>query len=267
MGAKVLTLTFLLFVTSACVVSKTAEISKIVLLAPFEGQYREIGYDALYSARLALSEQNLVAIDLLAIDDGGSNDLAQTRIEAINQDASVIAVIALGQFATSAGAQSALHDVPMIIVGNWGDSDVTENVYRLSHSDVDNYINFRGDLDDLAFSSDSIIGGEILSLYQTPIVFDYTNNIEIYSSSSLSDEAFRQRYLDSADFTPEPNLLATLTYDATNLILTSIATNTPISEIDYEGINGLIRFQNGYWLNAPLHRYQYQDDTLVEISN
>lgn len=265
MVARLLTYILLIAVTSACSVYKTAEVSKIVLLAPFEGQYREIGYDALYSARLALSEQNLSGIDLLALDDGGVAELAQGRIEAINQDPSVIAIIALGQYATSASAQSTLIDTPMIVVGHWGYSDNNENVYNLSHPDIDSYMNFTGNLDDLDPNLGNIIGGEMLSLYQTPLLYDYTNTLDIYSSASLPTEDFRQRYLDSADFTPEPNLLSTLSYDATNLILNAITTNTPISEIEYEGINGLISFDNGYWLDAPIRLYRYQDTRLVEI--
>lgn len=265
MVVRFFTLLLIISTLSACSVSKTEEISKIVLLAPFEGQYREIGYNALYSARLAISESDVSGVDLLAVDDGGTIELATQRILALNQDPNIVAVIALGQFSTSVEAQTALNNTPMIVVGFWDYSANTENVYNLSHPDIDTFLNFGSDLNDLSTAYSSIIGGEILSLYQTPLLFEYSDIINVYSSSSLPDDDFRARYLASAEFVPEPNLLTTLTYDATQIVVQAIQTNTPISDIEYEGINGLFDFQGGYWSNAPIRLYEYENSTLVEI--
>src|SRR3972149_10909793 len=72
----------LTFGISSCLPS-TRPTVKIGLIAPFEGRYREIGEEVIYSARLAVREANAsgglggYAVELMAFDDGG--DPAQVR--------------------------------------------------------------------------------------------------------------------------------------------------------------------------------------------
>src|SRR4051794_35174325 len=89
-------LIFALFL-SACGVMHTP-ITRIALLAPFEGRYREIGYNALYAARLALADAADPQIELLPIDAGG--DQAAERARALSLDPQVKTVILLGYEAT-----------------------------------------------------------------------------------------------------------------------------------------------------------------------
>ncbi len=259
MVARLLFSAMLMTIVSACSIVKTQPISKIALLAPFEGQYREIGYDALYSVRLAFAETNTTEIDLLAIDDGGTVELATQRIEALNRDPSIIAIIALGQFSTSPEAQSALDNKPMLIVGYWGHSVANASSYMLAPSTIESL------LDNSDNEADLIFGGELLSLSQIPIVTENFEALRVVSSSTLASETFRENYLASAEFAPEPSLVATLTYDASNIVLEAIQTNTPISEINYEGINGSFRFEDNYWVDAPVHIYQYDNSGILEI--
>ena len=66
---------------SACSAS-TQPVVKIGLVAPFEGRYRPIGYEAIYAARLAIREINARGginghrIELVALDDRGEPDKA-----------------------------------------------------------------------------------------------------------------------------------------------------------------------------------------------
>ncbi|MCJ7548609.1 MAG: ABC transporter substrate-binding protein, partial [Anaerolineae bacterium] len=52
-------------------------IVKVGLVAPFEGSYRHVGYDAVYAARLAVREINAAGgiagrqLELVAYDDRG----------------------------------------------------------------------------------------------------------------------------------------------------------------------------------------------------
>jgi len=254
----------LLIFLSSCAVYRTEPVTKIALLAPFEGQYREVGYNALYAARLAMADSETSNIDLLAIDDGGSIETARLRIEAISNDPTIVVVIVVGQYAASAEAQSTLENGSMLIVGNWNTYPTTESVFMLSNPEIDNQIDFSGEITELVNTTAPTQGSELLSLEQIPLLVD-TDLLQIYSSASLPDVDFRDRYLNSAEFTPEPNLLATLTYDATQIAVQSIKTNTPIAEISYEGINGHIQFDNGYWLDAPIHHYQYDGVNLVPV--
>jgi WD40 repeat protein len=103
-----------------------------------------------------------------------------------------------------------------------------------------------------------------------PQIVDLSNDLEhitIYSSATLPDADFTQRYLSSAEFAPEPGLLASLTYDATAIALEHIATSQPIHDIVHEGLNGQIQFEGGYWQQAPIFIYRYENDLLTYIAD
>ncbi|HZY41047.1 MAG TPA: ABC transporter substrate-binding protein [Anaerolineae bacterium] len=107
------TLSLFLFVAlslflSACAL--TQPVIKIGLVAPFEGRFRAIGYEAVYAARLAIREINArggvngYRIELVALDDRGE---AERAIEAARQlviDPQVVAVIGHYRPTTSAAA-------------------------------------------------------------------------------------------------------------------------------------------------------------------
>ncbi|MCL4871039.1 MAG: ABC transporter substrate-binding protein [Anaerolineae bacterium] len=82
---------------TAC--ASTPPVVKIGLVAPFEGRHRPIGYDVIYSARLAVREINESGgiggtyIALLALDDGGDRQLAQVTAQSLVLDPAVVAVI------------------------------------------------------------------------------------------------------------------------------------------------------------------------------
>ncbi len=82
---------------SAC--ASTAPVIKIGLVAPFEGRYRPVGYDAIYAARLAVREQNAQGgvggyrVELVAYDDGGDAQAAVERARQLALDPQVVAVI------------------------------------------------------------------------------------------------------------------------------------------------------------------------------
>jgi ABC-type branched-subunit amino acid transport system substrate-binding protein len=77
----------------------TAPVVKFGLIAPFEGRYRPIGYDAIYAARLAVREQNAAGgvrgyrVELVAYDDGGDANSAVERARQLALDPQVVAVI------------------------------------------------------------------------------------------------------------------------------------------------------------------------------
>ena len=96
---------------SACSTSPT--VLKIGLIAPFEGEQREIGYDSIYAARLAVRQANRsdlflkqhVRIALVTLDDGGSPELAVAGAQTLLRDPAIIAVIGHGTPATNAAAE------------------------------------------------------------------------------------------------------------------------------------------------------------------
>ena len=83
---------------AACSAS-TAPVIKIGLVAPFEGRYRALGYEAIYAARLAIREINAKGglhgyrIELVALDDRGDRDRAIESARKLAIDPQVVAVI------------------------------------------------------------------------------------------------------------------------------------------------------------------------------
>ena len=47
------------------------------------------------------------------------------------------------------------------------------------------------------------------------------------------------------------------------MALAALADGKAIRETEYRGLNGLIRFEDGYWAEAPLNRYRLEGDQLV----
>jgi ABC-type branched-subunit amino acid transport system substrate-binding protein len=87
----------LVLLSSAC--GRVDPVAKVALVAPFEGEHRQVGYDVLYSARLAVREINEAGgiggtrVALVALDDGGSPETAAAAAESLIVDPAVVAVV------------------------------------------------------------------------------------------------------------------------------------------------------------------------------
>jgi ABC-type branched-subunit amino acid transport system substrate-binding protein len=259
--------------TSACG-ARPGEITRIGVLAPFEGRYREVGYNAYYAAKLAIRDWGNVNIELLAVDDGGTVNSAVERAKALAIDPLVKAVIVLGYPATDTETQAAYGDLPVLVVGDWGTKRETESIFILSGADWEDQLTTppRIDVIDAAAIEAPVIGGEMFGLMQFPKLRDDLTGITAASSGALPNEDFRERYLNSAEFAPEPGLLATLTYDATSMALQTIhnqsrmAVGQALAQDSYSGLNGVIQFEGGYWTNAPTHYYAYdENNSLIAV--
>lgn len=83
---------------------------KVALVGPFEGQHRAVGYDAIYSARLAVREINEAGgiggyrIGLVALDDSGNEELARQTAVSLAIDPAVVAVVGHWRPQTTAAA-------------------------------------------------------------------------------------------------------------------------------------------------------------------
>ncbi|NDJ51511.1 MAG: ABC transporter substrate-binding protein [Chloroflexi bacterium] len=90
-------------------VSTTPQVVKIGLVAPFEGEYRQLGYDIVPAVRLALRDYTAnyaddlgLVVELVAYDDRCEADLAQEQARKLLVDDSVVGVI--GHFCDQATA-------------------------------------------------------------------------------------------------------------------------------------------------------------------
>ncbi len=253
-----------LCLTGCGMLSATPKVQRIALFAPFEGRYREIGYNALYAARLALADSGNHAIELLAVDDGGTAETAALHLQAIEQDSSVIAAIGLGYHAAEPATQQVLGDLPYLIVGYWAEDRAAENSFILANAAIRSAITIPATISitEAARLDAPFSGGEVIGLKGFASLRDNLRDITLITSGSLPDAAFRERYLASDLYVPEPNHLATLVYDAVNFIVAGRTgsrdealgwLNTGI----YAGINGEISFSGGWWQHAPLNRYEF----------
>jgi ABC-type branched-subunit amino acid transport system substrate-binding protein len=102
----------LVILLSACTLLRiTRPAIKVGLVGPFEGQYRYVGYDAIYAARLALREANAsggvggYTVQLVAYDDRGTVAGARTAARNLALDSDVVAVVGHFRGETTAAAQ------------------------------------------------------------------------------------------------------------------------------------------------------------------
>lgn len=79
---------------------RTPTVLKIGLIAPFEGETREIGYDAIYAARLGVREFNerhplrdRYRLALVALDDSGDAGISQDATLSLIADPAIVAVL------------------------------------------------------------------------------------------------------------------------------------------------------------------------------
>ena len=98
----------LLFLLTACY--STPPVVKVGLVAPFEGEHRAVGYDVIYSARLAVRELNEQGgiggyrVALVSLDDRGEVELARATAVSLINDPDVVAVVGHWQVETTAAA-------------------------------------------------------------------------------------------------------------------------------------------------------------------
>jgi ABC-type branched-subunit amino acid transport system substrate-binding protein len=79
--------------------ASTQPVVKIGLVAPFDGRFRAVGYEAIYAARLAIREINArgglngYRLELVALDDRGEPDRAIEAARQLALDPQVIAIL------------------------------------------------------------------------------------------------------------------------------------------------------------------------------
>jgi len=117
----------LVVLLTACLPPSLPRVIKIGLVAPFEGRYRYVGYDAIYAARLAVREINAAGgaggwmLELVAYDDRADSELARTTARNLVIDSDVVTVIGHYQ-QTSTEAASIVYaeaGMPLLVVGAW----------------------------------------------------------------------------------------------------------------------------------------------------
>ncbi len=124
---------------SACAFPGTSPTFKLGLVAPFEGRYRPIGYDAIYAARLAVRQANAQGgaggwrVELIALDDGGDPAAAVKQARMLALDPAVVGVIGHLRADTTQAASAvyAQEGLPLLVPANVpaGESASATSVY------------------------------------------------------------------------------------------------------------------------------------------
>lgn len=262
----VVTLTLLL---AACAPA-TPPVKRIVLLAPFEGAYREIGYDMLYPMRLALADAAVTDITLLSLDDGGSVDTAAAHATALADDPTVLAALVAGAFSADSRVLAAFGDVPVIVIGDWNAAP-RETAFVLAAADTQTRLTSTETDVYAAAVLDDVTGGETFGLKAFAATAEHLDSITVMTSARSPSDEFTQRLIDSDLFVPAPGLLATLAYDAGTFVAQAVTAGATRADVrdwlrgnQIDGLNGVLRFgADGYWADAPLYDYRYVDGVLT----
>ncbi|HCB49079.1 MAG: hypothetical protein AMJ56_03730 [Anaerolineae bacterium SG8_19] len=115
---------FFWFFTSGC--NSVSPEVKIGLVGPFEGRHRDVGYDVIYSARLAIREVNnsggigQYRVSLVAFDDFGNPEMAPQVAAALVADDDIVAVLGhwLPETTNSAAPVYERGNVPFVATDN-----------------------------------------------------------------------------------------------------------------------------------------------------
>lgn len=253
----------LLLLAAGCGLVRPNSVTRLVLLAPFEGRHQAIGYDAYYAVQLALSQIDAAksGIELLAVDDGSTPETALERAQAIARDPLVGAVLALGPWASSESVQQAIAPIPMLVIGEWGTRPVNRSTFLLTNREIAGQIRSADALlsDPLDQLPANTQWGDMAAYEPLATLLSPRSDITVLSSGSLPDSEYRQQFLDLGLYVPEPGLLATLTTDSAQIALSVIRQPDPLDALSngsFTGWNGTFRFRDGYWLGAPIHAYR-----------
>lgn len=245
-------------VLSACAASP-GPVARVALLAPFEGRYREVGYNAWYAAQLAFSGQDSASVALLAVDDGGTPQSAERAAYTLAADPSVVAAVVIGYDAAT--ATPALADLPRIIVGEWGAPEDGLTFHLAARELRQTYsVPATISVTDAAAAPAPLRAGEVLGLEGFSRLRPDWQGVVLATSGAPAADAYRAQYAALGPYTPPPNHLAMLTTDAFDMLLaldlrTRESAAQSLSTAQHDGRSGVIRFVDGWWQNAPIHLF------------
>jgi ABC-type branched-subunit amino acid transport system substrate-binding protein len=285
---------------AACV-RTTRPIVKIGLVAPFEGYYRDVGYEVIYAVRLAVREANArggVAghtVELVALDDGGDPAMATEQALKLATDPLIMGVIGhwLDETTSAAAPAYAQAGMPLLATGAgelptgtlrlWrtvgiGDG-LSANVPRCPLpcgwlEGAEWLKTMRADHPELGVAGPGLWAFAPFAA----LAGDDLEGAHLVSPAPLpaqsSDPSFAERYFALSNGV-QPGAYAVLAYDAANTLFAALEASTDVTRasvaealpaVMYAGLSGPISFDaQGEWAAARPRVYQWRDGLLVEI--
>lgn len=260
-GKHLLRFTFhVLLVISYCLLltacTVTRPVLKIGLVAPFEGRYRDVGYEVVFAVRLAVREINAAggaggySVELVALDDSGDEQMALEQARKLQTDASVIAIIGHWRENTTLAAAPEYERGGIPLIAPSANTALPTSVFKLWNSSSCHLVTSSGCFESLEDLELAAVENLTLTV-PAPLPVDST------------DAIFAERYRPIA-FGYEPEFNAVLAYDAARLIFDAIArdvaqnqtpTRTGVAEMlaqsNFEGLSGQIAFSSTRQWQAP----------------
>jgi ABC-type branched-subunit amino acid transport system substrate-binding protein len=242
-----------LFLLLAACTASTQPVVKIGLVAPFEGRYRPIGYEAVYAARLAIREINARGgidghrIELVALDDRGEPEQAATAARQLALDPQVVAVVGhLRPDSTDAALETyCAAGVPLIAIESA--ANACESAYILGSAPRDQW------------PEDQLI---------------FVSNVPDPNGLAAAQD-FAERYnaipIDGTRAGP----IALQTYDALNLLFGAIdragtidrgGVQAALRQIDFTGLGAQYAFdQQGNLIEPQTYVFEYDQDQQPQL--
>lgn len=248
---------------TACV-PVTRPTLKIGLVAPFEGRYRDVGYEVIYATRLAVREANAqggvggYSIELIALDDSGQAAQAQEQARKLAVDPHVVGVIGhwLDETSLAAAPEYAAAGLPFFATTSATPLDQTairawpeqtqlqataQNFSRTAKALQCFYP--CGDLENLDWLAQTrritpeipVIGPPLWGQPQlTALVGEQAEGLYFIAPAPLppdtTDPTFAERYRAISNGV-EPRAYAVLAYDLTRLLLKAIERQAQIGSV------------------------------------
>jgi ABC-type branched-subunit amino acid transport system substrate-binding protein len=269
---------FLLAFLSACAPAVRPAV-KIGLVGPFEGRYRDTGYEVIYAVRLAVREANQrglagYGLELLGLDDSGDPQLAVTQAEKMATDPEVVGVVGHWLDETTLAAAPAYSAAGLPLLATTASTRLDPSAFRLwpSQGALEAQIQPGWKPSGLPFQP---------GWGQTPFWSDGGPRLRLLAPAPMPadtpDPGFAQRYRAISNGV-EPNAYAVLAYDAARLLCEAIARDVAahgrptragvaaaLRESDYTGLSGAFRFDaQKAWAGAKGWAYGFETGQIVK---
>ncbi len=245
---------------------------KIGVVGPFEGRYRDTGYEVIYAVRLAVREANQrglagYGLELLGLDDSGDPQMAVTQARKMATDPQVVGVVGhwLDQTTLAAAPAYASAGLPLLATTASPDLDPTSFRVWPTQSTLDAQIQPAWKRTELPFQP---------GWGQTPFWSDSASRLYLLAPAPMPadapDATFAQRYQALSNGVV-PNAYAVLAYDAARLLCDAIIRDVAahgrpsrsgvaaaLRESGYVGLSGTFRFDAAQaWVGAKGWVYEY----------
>ncbi len=242
----------LLIFLSACSAS-TQPVVKIGLVAPFEGRYRPIGYEAIYAARLAIREINARGgingrrIELVALDDRGEPEKALKAARQLVLDPQVAAVIGHLQPDSTDAAMKVYCQAGLPLIAVESTMNACGGAFVLGNAPRDRW------------SGDQLI---------------FVSNVPDPNGLSTAQNFVKNYNAIPIDGT-RAGPIALQTYDALNLLFEAIAragkidrggVQAALRQIDFKGLGTRYAFdQQGNLIDPQTYVFEYNQDRQPQL--